>query len=411
LEHVREIRGGKLFSKVRAGHEIISDNLLAVSDPTGVRSLRADVALLEYEPGGSFVAGRIIFALYNDGRPGGGFAGDVFGEVLLGGSGPTPSGLFSVGRCNDPGCISFTSFLFDNVGAVSRGVPHGVGVSWDGSSVTLAFDGIRRSFDPRALAPVVGPPISGYTGLATQKFTRFDGTISGFGSGGASASFDNVRVNGSPYDDFSAAGIDRARWRTLEFVREVQADTLVMTLRDRNTLAAETSERNRLVFRDPDRIDGIQADVSLTAASGANALLMAQVVGLFFNDGRATGIPGDQTGDIAAGIMVFSDAGTVQVSYFVTQCDDFDCVNLRTLAGRVLGSVALGSRQTLFVGWDGSQFTFRWNEGPIEAVVPSVSPVKPPNVKFKGIGPEIRCFGPCDAVMSATFDDVAVLLP
>ena len=103
-----------------------------------------------------------------------------------------------------------------------------------------------------------------------------------------------------PYDDFTSPRLDSAKWRYLEFVREIQNGKFVSGVR---SLGLNQSAS----IKAPGAPFSIEAQVVLKEASGDGVRQSAARIGLHaFNDGSA-GPTGDDTGEIWAqvGIGIF----------------------------------------------------------------------------------------------------------
>ena len=99
------------------------------------------------------------------------------------------------------------------------------------------------------------------------------------------------------YDDFSSPKLDSAKWRYLEFVREIQNGRFVSAIRSRG--------RNQsAAIKAPGTPSSIEASVVLKETSGAGVRQSAARIGLHaFNDGSA-GPTGDDTGEIWAQVGI-----------------------------------------------------------------------------------------------------------
>ncbi len=389
LEQVREIRDGELYLKIRIGQGNTNTNSLPIADPAAVSSLQADVDLLEYEPGGSSVFARIRVAFYNDGTPGGGSAGNVFGDLRLGGSGITPVAQLRVVKCNDPDCNSQTTFRTENLGTVSLNTTYTLRVTWTGSEAIFNLDGLERTFDPRPFAPPVGPPV-GLTGLSTAK-------TSSAGEGLVAATFDNVFVNGFLYDDFPGPLIDPVRWQREEFVREIQSGKLVSRLRQIGGGALS----NSLSFPNPNAIAGIQAEVtvdSFSTSGGGSA--NARLRGRFYNDGL---------GDIGATIAIGGRGPTSEIFYIVDRCNVFDCSSSTTLQRVSFGLANLGQAYRLSIEWDGVVFAFSVDDTTDIFDPREVAPVvRPADNPARALSPRKSGTTGGSGSIRATFDNVFI---
>jgi pimeloyl-ACP methyl ester carboxylesterase len=167
------------------------ENGVFIEQLAGLRAIRVGVKLTKVEPPPPGAVhpnfARLVFALYNDGSLDGGRAGDVIADIGIGilpGSSQV-SGFFQVFRCDDPVCRVAGAGRFGTFGPLAKPAGnHTMSISWDGAgTITYAIDGQTATLDPTQLAPIVGPPLSGYTGLTVVAV-----------SGLVGAEFDNVFV-------------------------------------------------------------------------------------------------------------------------------------------------------------------------------------------------------------------------
>lgn len=191
-EFVRQVSNGVLESEItRLGSD--GRNALDFADPNGVNAFQADVNVTAVNVAGSLARASIGGLFYNDGTPGGGFAGDIQAEIRVRDNG---SGLlvdYFVSRCDNPGCTIFTTTLFDTTtfGPVNLGETHTLSLGWNGTDrFTFGFDNQSDTFDPTGDLPVAGPANVPIRRIGTR-ITGIDSDLEG---GSITARFDNVAV-------------------------------------------------------------------------------------------------------------------------------------------------------------------------------------------------------------------------
>lgn len=189
---IRAIQNGKLVLKNLMPLSGILENGVFMTQFVGLlRAIQVDVRLTEFEPPPPGAVNtnraRLLLALYNDGTPGGGFAGDVTADISIGvrpGS-STPDIFFQVFRCADPSCGPASTFLTGTLGPLTQpGSTHDLVILWDGATIVrFVFNGtLARALDISSLGPIVGPPVAARSGLSVVGVSR------------AAAEFDNVII-------------------------------------------------------------------------------------------------------------------------------------------------------------------------------------------------------------------------
>jgi hypothetical protein len=410
-EFIRRIKNGALELALRRFGSNGSNNLNVI-DPDAVDALQADVTVTAVSNTNAEARARIVGDFYNDGTPGTGLTGDVLASAQIVTTGTGLLGRFRVWRCDDLDCIALTTLLVDDttIGAVALGETHTLSVAWDGTLFTFGVDGVIRIFDPTADLTAAAPPVSKprqpYKYLGTR-VSAIDGPDEG---ASIAATFDNVVVNGSLYDNFASAMIDRTKWTDLELVRQINKGALESTLR---RFGSDGS--NNLNVIDPDSVGAIQAKVTVTAVSNTNAEARAGVMGDFYNDGT----PGDGfIGDVLASTEIRDNGSELVVALVVVRCNDMDCLSFTTIEfdDTTFSPVGLGETHTLSVAWSGAVFTFG-----VDGVTTTFDPraaahvAGPPRAAscFKGLGTQVSGITAPEegAAITARFDDVRVGSP
>jgi hypothetical protein len=361
LEMVREIRGGKLVSSLRAtGVPGSVSNTSQLANAAGIQSLQADVRLLEYTPppgGGARM--RVAGYFYNDGTTGTGATGDVAVQLYLRGTNAGVDICYDGFRCTNADCsMSTTLFPVTTVKSAALGEMHTLAIGWNGEVFTFTVDGVPTVVDPRPIVPVGSPnPRTPEKKFGARLLFGGPG-----GTGSVSGDYDNVYVNGSLYDDFdgvspnSGPRLDPAKWIDLEYVQEIQSGRLVSKVA--HTGGSGTSANNRLRPVNTRLVTALQWDETVTALESTGTDVMTRLNAVFYNDGTSTG-PSDARGDINASIRIHSNnGGPLTVLFLVTRCVDAPCNTDAAFFSDSFATVNVGETHTLFLNWDGSVFTY-----------------------------------------------------
>jgi hypothetical protein len=181
---------------------------------------------------------------------------------------------------------------------ISLGNTYNLSISYDpdNNQFTFEVDDEQVISGPDGLPARVGNPVSPGKSLQTRVRT-YDSTSSSF----LLAAFDNVNVNGSPYDDFSSSSIDPGRWVSYEYVREISDGSL--RLKGKSGPGYTSSFRNTVEFGSPALVNNIQAQVTLVDYQNPEGLFeRADMAGGFYHDGSVNdGRTGDVVGQIRLG--------------------------------------------------------------------------------------------------------------
>ena len=424
LDIVRQISGGKVDLSLKAVNANLNNNLRFANetvDPFSNFSIQADVALTAVDLAGMQTRARINFGLFNvnGGAPvPGDNTGDVSVEFAVSHSGSALRVYIDVFRCDDAPCnnavdLFFTTSAFD---PGPLGSSHTMSVTWTAGTKTLTFgfDGQPPvSFTIPPAYPVARAVNIPFSNLSLRVRSATGGPAGK--SGSASATFDNVVVDGIPYDDFAAGSIDPAKWKDLELVRQVGGGVFTSSVR-----RIGFNGGNNMNLANANSVTAMQADVTLAAATSVSASPQARLVGGFYNNG--TGTPGNQTGDVLAGIgLARSGGGFERGFFFVSRCTTNNCNvpgEYVTLASgdNIFGTFDPGESHRLSLQWDpvGHVFTFGF-DGVTHTVAPTGFPGfavvnAVPHVAFKAIGTRVDSIAVPPAPgeggsVTATFDN------
>ena len=406
LDIVRRITGGKVDLALTTANVNLNNNLRFLNEsinPFSNLSIQADVALTAVDLAGMQTRARINFGLFNVNASApvpNDQTGDVQVEFALQHTGSALRVYISVFRCDDPLCgtgvdLFFTTSAFD---PGPLGSEHMMSVTWAAGAKTLTFGFDAQtpvSFTVPGAFPVARAVNLSFSNLSLRIRAATGGAAGK--SGSASATLDNVVVNGVPYDDFATGEIDPAKWKDLELVRQVGGGVFTSSLR-----RVGFSGSNNMNLANANAVTTMQADVTVTADTNVSASPQARLVGAFYNNGD--GAPGDSTGDILAGIGISHGGAIPRGFFFVVRCTNNNCNvpgEFVTLVSdnTTFGTVDPGTTHRLSLEWDpvNQIFTFGF-DGVTRTVAPTGFPgfavVNPtPHSAFKAIGTRVDGIG------------------
>jgi len=412
-ELVREIDTGsqRLLSKTASPNPLVAtsfpyttQNDLGFLDPNSINSIQADVAILEnIITNTAYTRARLYGVWYNDGSgtPGSDRTGDIQAEISLRGN---PSGLIArwevIRLTNATGGTATTLGSGDFTTPITLGSTYTLFINYDSVQNKFTFRlGIEEiPFGPSGLPAWVRDPNVPWKNLNTR--SQINNDIS---SAYISAAFDNVYKNGVLYDDFSSSVIDQTKWTVYEFVREIASSKFRSKVR--SSSASTSNITSALEFLFPSSVNVIQTEVTpLIFNNAQGASLRARIAGYYYNDGTSGG---GYIGDVFAQVRIGGSATNPKAEWSVSKCTDLACNSSVGLAGGTFTTtITLGETYTLFLGWNGSQLTFRI-DNEVAFYTPSL-PINPPNNPYKIIGTQIYNPSGKEATIEALFDNVIV---
>lgn len=295
------VNGGVLLSAVATQGRSASSDARPV-DPSSVQAISA-VARVTGDSGVGDSARRVRLAGFfcDSNNSADGDNGEIFAEtaILSRGAGAREF-RYLVSRCDNAQCSASTTLLDQRFGNPQLNAAHTLVLSFDPATRVFSFSidgGSTRTFGPADASVLQN------CGSSNNPFKTIGTRVSiddASQSGTVAATFDDVRINGNPFDDFSAGVLDPVRWRDREVRVEIEAEGANNVLRvvQRRTGSAIPYH---LGFADPNTINGMRADLRVDSATinatDGNGEVRARISGTFFNDGATSG-PGDQTGDV-----------------------------------------------------------------------------------------------------------------
>jgi len=239
------------------------------------------------------------------------------------------------------------------------------------------------------------------------------------------------------YDDFSGGAIGPSKWYASESTsgggilvegrRAVGAGALRMEVKgysDRFSNTGTGRASNRVMFQNASAITEMKATITpriesfVTCAGNTSAgAVRYRLLGFFFNAGE--GNAGSEYNDVAAGIQIYrlsnsvDAAGVFQVSGFVMQCSDNDCINTTSIGTPVsLGTTTLNTATDLHMTWDKAnhQFIFQKNADAAQMVVYTQADTRAPaynQKRMEVIGDMANCTATrASSYSGADFDNV-----
>lgn len=318
-ERVLEVKNGKLQCKT--GGEINNlefntsdglNNYLELANPSTINSISVDVTLNEVNLLGSanMAAAEILADLYRDED------GTVTAYHGISSSGTDY--LISYGIYYNSGENTGTSFSIP----ISAGTEYTLKVEYDGDK-TITFHVGNQT------RQVIGPDKSGTLSNQSKQI----GTIilggTEEGEGYVSATFDNIVINDSAYDDFSAA-LNGTKWWSDERVREMRNSKLHLNIQN-NGFAEKTNE---IRLHQDDSTNYFQAEITLSSDTILNGDDTSGEVGVFgalYNDTLNISNEDGFTGEVIAGSrLLYTSDGNIAPQAIIYRCDDNHCNSFST---------------------------------------------------------------------------------
>jgi hypothetical protein len=317
-EFVREIDGATQKLVLKYGTNYADYNELTFVDPASVKSIQADVAVVESMTGNSgYNAARLAGRWYNDGTPSGGVIGDIWAEISIHGS---PSGLsaqWSIARHTDSSGYSLVAVKSGNfTTSITLGETYTLYIAYDDAANQFTFKvGTEETkCGPTDLPSRVGNPGQPYKALQAYADTGGSPTKSYI-----SALFDNVYKNGTLFDNFSTSNIDQAKWSVYELVREITSGKLRLKLRSSSAETSVPYLYSPLPFKNPSPVGSIEAKVTPTIYQNAeNVDTRLCIFGYFYNDGTLGEAP---AGDFCAMVCIGGSETSPKASWSLWSAD------------------------------------------------------------------------------------------
>jgi uncharacterized delta-60 repeat protein len=405
-DYAREIQGEQLRSKLRSTVNTTGavEGLVSFQNPETINSIETKATLLSFDNPSGTRAGAISIAgrFFNDGSATPGqYTGDILGQIVIGGAGSSPAAFWSVYRYIHPTDANQTELIDSGVFALPPipGIQYTISVDWDGNQFTFRIgDGstVEEAFSEPGL-PVnpANMPVKSIGSRISSNAGR-EALVEGL--------FDDVKVNGSLYDDFSSGVINPTKWKLYEFVRDIENEELRLKIRTSTTDTSAMST-DQLVFPGPEVINIIQTKITPLAFSNPNGLnLRAGISGEYYNDGTLNGWEGEISAAVGIG---GTDTNPVAAWSITRHIDQADPNLIDTFAtGTFTTPIILGTTYTILLSWDGTKFTFKFNDE--EATYTPAPPIHPAIHPARRLQNRVLSPSGLESVIEATYDDVIV---
>lgn len=386
-------------------------NELGIENPDSVTSLQAEVTVVESDLAGSartyvYLGGRF----YNVNASGDkdSYLGDVYAEVNIRGTSRGLEARWYIGKYR-----TSKSNLTD---IVSRSFP--ITLEYGKPYIlSIEFDSTARKFTFKAgsATATYGPAgVPRKARDASKPWKALGATARVYHAKESAfiwAAFDDVQVNGSPYDDFSSLRIDETKWITYDYVREISDGKFRSKVR--SSTAYTDTVNSYLSAISAKSIETMQAKVTLLAyETSGGATAFARIAGNFYNDGTPGG---GYTGEVGATVSIggsdLNPKGQWSVYKFRDRDGNIELADLLA-SGEFSAPVVVGETYTLFLKWDGSRFLFRLDDEEAEYIPDPGSIRKRPRRIWRGAGCGIWFnLDGQEATAEALFDDVMVATP
>ena len=411
LEFVRYAQNGALVSALtRYGAN--GSNFLVFDNPDTINSFQADVTVTAYQNNSSYPYAGLLSHVYNDGTAGTGMTGDIIGNVGIGHNGTQLEGFYSISRCTAPNCNLANEvgiLCSGQIGLADLNTTYPISSSWDGSAFTFNI-GVSQIVINSSNCPLpirAGPPKLENKVIGTR-ITQINGPNEG---GYIAATFDNVFVNGSPYDDFDSTGLNPSKWRTWEFIRAVSGGELASVL---TQIGVNGSNNTR--FINSQSILGFEANLKVIEFQNNGARPQGRLFAALYNDGTGTSTPGDNTGDVYGIVGILGQGSGPQAFYSVTRCTAPGCTlpgEYEILTSGIFKPVGIDETHRFSLSWNGLNITLGCDGSPIFYNPTSIRPIVTGNglpKGYKGIGTHVSEIDiPTEwAYVNAAFDNVVI---
>lgn len=427
INFANTVENGKLRVQQRRG-DISQSNSIRFVDPASANAIQATVNMQENSVTDGLARARVAGQFCDIDGVANGDTGEVFAEIgIISDDGSALAVLLSLFRCDNDNCSDGASLLDDRVtfGPPALDTDHVLSLAFDsaGNAFTFGFDGVSASFGPAEIPDLAacGPSNRNFKAIGSR-ISQPDGASGQ--AGDVIALFDDIRVNGAFYDDFSRGFIDPVNWnerdseRTI-LIEEDTPDNNVVRLAQRRGEAPGRS--NSLSFPDPDSIDSIRASVRVDSTDIQNpndntGRVRARLHGNFYNDGSSAG-PDDFSGDVFFQLRLIRDLNSdpeYTVGCGAFRCGDAACQTGNDIFFESFATWQEGEAYALELGFDAptNSFICRFEDQtviyPLQADDPQ--PAAPAVDKFKSLNTRIDDLdGPGETgAISAVFDDVEV---
>jgi len=400
-----------------------STNDLVFFNPQSINSIQADVSVLDKNVANNgavkATTGGRWYHCYVSGQ-----GGYVWAEIAIKGDSSGLKATWSVLKSSDPyysvwetlGSGDFTTII-------DLGTTYALYVGYDvgGNQFTFKVGAEEQTFGPTGLPDRDAIGIDAWKSLSTQ-VEAADSTSSGY----ISATFTNIYVNNSLYEDFSSVFLDPTKWwipysiidgefhNFDELVREVSEGTFRSKIRSQSPV---TEVYSRLEFANPSSIRFIRTKVTplqYQNEDNQGARVEACIAGHFYNEETSNiGYAGEVEAKIWIGGNWNGGGATPAARWWVAKFLNSTGTFRQILdQGTFTIPITLGTTYVLSIRMNANQLTFTIEHSVTgaaeEAIYVPVTSINPPSIPWKGIGTFVYNATDLEATIEALFDDVMV---
>ncbi len=360
VDLVREVAVGNLVSKIANNTSTTNArNNTSFQNPSSIEDIECDITIVEVNldtgtDNSSFarISGRFYNTLLNPGTE----QGDVWGGVHIGNKGSGLEVWWEVFESLDAGGDTWEEKGSGTltVPGLDYGIAYTAKIEYNGSNgFTFTVAGVS--------APT-------FTGPARQvaEFLSYKAletcAIGSSGTGYTSALFDDVLVNSAAYDNFSAAPLDQAKWKSDEEIREIANGKLRL-----NRQGLDERSQINLTFKDND-IPYIETKARIESSSqlSPGAYGIFRIQGYYYNESRGPGSGQDHNGyegDVFAQLRLeMEDDRSLRARALVDRSDDADENTWTSLFSQdFVSAITLDTDQIISIEYTGSSLIYKCN--------------------------------------------------
>lgn len=404
-DFVREIQDEQLRMKVRTTSSDtgpLVTNHVSFPEPQSINTIEAKVKpLAYYNPDNTSVRAGISGEYYNDGTYNN-WEGEVSASISIGGNSERLVALWGIVRHTNPTDPNPVESLYSGEFAtpIDIGTFYTLSLSWEGGSFTLKVNNEEVKYTPST-------PVEGviHTARRIQNRVLYPEGKNAY----MEVLFDDVKVNGELYDDFSGDTINLENWTTPEgtydLVRNVEDGGLRMKIRT-SEIDTNAMTTNSLGFTDSVATNIIQVDITPLAYVNPSGITIHTIIaGEYYNDGTNNGWEGEVSAYVGIGGTGADPVGSWSVKRHTNASDPNQVETLAS--GDFATPIDLFTPYTFLLFWNGTHFIFRLNDEeatytPTTAVHPVLHPAK--RLQARALSPDGK-----ESMIDATFDNVMVI--
>jgi hypothetical protein len=408
-EFVRAVVAEKLVSKLGnySGTGMFRNRTL-FQNPGSINTIECDImvvaAVLDTGTDPRSYA-RINGFFYNTQTSGTGPTGDVFAQLRIGDHGNGLEAFWWVGESLDDTNNNWQTVDSGTLplGTLNYNTAYKAKIEYNGSNgFTFTVDTVSDSSTP-------GPPWQRDAVTQSKALSTGIDANGGTGTGYVSALFDNVYINNSAYDDFSAGKLVLAKWKNLEHVREID----VVGGKLRLNVQAEDSRADATLTPNDQTTAYLETKVLVESDSqvSTDATGIARIAGHYYNESRGPGSGQDYNGNEGDvwvdNRITLDDSGNLTARCSLIRHDDPDPWGPSTtlFSQDFTTSIAFDTEYILSIEFTGSTLIFKCESETFQYDI--TTPTYPPSEgQSRQLKSRVYAGTGESGYMKANFDDV-----